>query len=149
MGLHFNPSANTSHYLDVLLAAAANNNEKFNVYTPETMPERYHFAHSARIAPIYVIPNIGYILTTHAERDVGLIKGVRRAFMFRSCPDNYVIFRATGMTTTNLLCMPFLWHMVPSLPMRRLSTTVGACHSVRVGFRMPTKVGTQPRVRPT
>ncbi|KAF8476639.1 Phosphodiest-domain-containing protein [Russula ochroleuca] len=69
MGLHFNPSANTSHYLDVLLAAAADNKEKFNVYTPQTMPERYHFGHSARIAPIYVIPNMGYVLTTRKEGD--------------------------------------------------------------------------------
>ncbi len=78
MGLHFKPSANASYYLDVLLTAAANNSEKFNVYTPETMPERYHFAKNARIAPIYVIPNIGYVLTTHKEGDVGLSKGVSR-----------------------------------------------------------------------
>ena len=81
MGLHFNPLANTSHYLNVLLSAAADNSEKFNVYTPETMPERYHFAHNPRIAPIYVVPNVGYILTTHNEGDVSLIKGVRRPFM--------------------------------------------------------------------
>ncbi|KAF8500851.1 Phosphodiest-domain-containing protein [Russula emetica] len=75
MGLHFSPSVNTSYYLDVLLAAAADNSEKFNVYTPETMPERYHFAHNARIAPIYVVPNLGYVLTTRKEGDVGLSKG--------------------------------------------------------------------------
>ena len=78
MGLHFSSSANTSHYLDLLLEAAAENSEKFNVYTPETMPERYHFAHSTRIAPIYVIPNMGYVLTTRKEGDVGLSKGVCR-----------------------------------------------------------------------
>ena len=76
MGLHFNPSANTSYYLDVLLTAAADNSEKFNVYTPETMPERYHFVHNARIAPIYVVPKLGYVLTTRKEGDVGLSKGV-------------------------------------------------------------------------
>jgi hypothetical protein len=76
MGLHFNPSANTSYYLDVLLTAAAHNSEKFNVYTPETMPERYHFARNARIASIYVVPNLGYVLTTHKEGKVVLSKGV-------------------------------------------------------------------------
>jgi hypothetical protein len=76
MGLHFNPSANTSYYLDVLQTAAAHNSEKFNVYTPETMPERYHFAHNDRIAPIYLVPNLGYVLTTRKEGDVGLSKGV-------------------------------------------------------------------------
>jgi hypothetical protein len=70
MGLHFNPSANTSHYLDLLLTAVADNNGKFNVYTPETMPERYHFAHNARIAPIYVAPNLGYVLATHKDGKV-------------------------------------------------------------------------------
>lgn len=77
MGLHFDPLADASHYLDVLLAAAADNSEKFNVYTPKTMPERYHFAHSPRVAPIYVVPNMGFVLTTRKEGDVGLSKGVR------------------------------------------------------------------------
>jgi hypothetical protein len=76
MGLHFDPLANTSHYLDILLAAAADNSEKFDVYTPQTMPERYHFAHSSRIAPIYVVPKMGYVLTNRKEGDVGLTKGV-------------------------------------------------------------------------
>ncbi|TFY77705.1 hypothetical protein EWM64_g6306 [Hericium alpestre] len=75
MGLHFKPAANVSHYLDILLNASAENSEKFAVYTPETMPERYHFADNPRIAPIYVVPNIGYVLTTHAEGDVGVNKG--------------------------------------------------------------------------
>ncbi|KAI9508874.1 midasin nuclear AAA ATPase [Russula earlei] len=69
MGFHFNPSANISHYLDVLLAAAADNSEKFSVYTPQTMPERYHFARCTRIAPIYVVPNMGYVLTKGKEGD--------------------------------------------------------------------------------
>ncbi|KAI0314078.1 Phosphodiest-domain-containing protein [Amylostereum chailletii] len=75
MGLHFAPTANVSRYLNVLLAAADDHSHKFNVFTPETMPERYHFAHSPRIAPIYVVPKIGYVLTTRAEGDVGLNKG--------------------------------------------------------------------------
>ena len=116
MGLHFNPSANTSRYLDVLLAAAADNSEKFNVYTPQTMPERYHFAHSARIAPIYVIPNMGYVLTTRKEGDVGLSKGVRRPPSCLVMSSIYVICRTTGMTTANLLCTPYLLHTAPSLP---------------------------------
>lgn len=88
MGLHFDPVANVSHYLDVLLAAAADNSEKFSVYTPQTMPERYHFAHSPRIAPVYVVPNIGYVLTTHKEGDIGFSKGVCRSSYPRSSPSN-------------------------------------------------------------
>lgn len=77
MGLHFNSSHNAAYYLEVLRAAAASNKDKFEVFTPETMPERYHFAHSPRIAPVYVVPKIGYVLTTRKEGDVGLTKGVR------------------------------------------------------------------------
>ena len=77
MGLHFKPSINTSYYLDILETAAQESQwEKFEVFTPETMPERYHFAHSARIAPVYVVPKVGYVLTTRKEGDVGLSKGV-------------------------------------------------------------------------
>src|SRR6266404_1566340 len=83
MGLHFNTWANTSYYLDVLLTAAYENSEKFDVYTPQTMPERYHFAHNTRIAPVYIVPKMGYVLTTRAEGDVGLSKGVSEIFPTR------------------------------------------------------------------
>uniref|UniRef100_A0A8H7XQR2 Phosphodiest-domain-containing protein n=1 Tax=Psilocybe cubensis TaxID=181762 RepID=A0A8H7XQR2_PSICU len=75
MGLRFHEHANLSKHLDALLKASDNNPEKFDVYTHETMPERYHFANNERIAPIYVVPKIGYILTTHAEGNTGMSKG--------------------------------------------------------------------------
>lgn len=75
MGLRFYENANVSHYLDALLKAADANPEKFHVYTHETMPERYHFTKHERIAPIYVVPEIGYVLTTRAEGNVGMTKG--------------------------------------------------------------------------
>ena len=76
MGIRFEPKANASHYLSALLEASAENPEKFDVYTKDTMPERYHFAQNERIAPIYVVPKIGYVLTTRAEGDTGMSKGV-------------------------------------------------------------------------
>ncbi|KAI0247612.1 Phosphodiest-domain-containing protein [Lactifluus subvellereus] len=94
MGLHFDPLANTSHYLDILLAAAADNSEKFDVYTPQTMPERYHFAHSTRIAPIYIVPKMGYVLTTRKEGDVGMTKGNHG--YDNNDPTMYAIFVAHG-----------------------------------------------------
>ncbi|KAF5382470.1 hypothetical protein D9615_002739 [Tricholomella constricta] len=75
MGLRFRESANVSHYLNMLLNASDANPEKFDVYTHETMPQRYHFSHSERIAPLYVVPKIGYVLTTKAEGDTGMSKG--------------------------------------------------------------------------
>ncbi|KAF8903106.1 Phosphodiest-domain-containing protein [Gymnopilus junonius] len=75
MGLRFHNNANVTKYLDKLTLASEKNPEKFHVYTHKTMPERYHFANNPRIAPIYVVPEIGYILTTHAEGDTGMSKG--------------------------------------------------------------------------
>jgi hypothetical protein len=78
MGLWFHPRANASYYLDVLLTAASANPEKFQVYTHETMPAHYYFAHNERIAPIYVVPRLGYAIVRRSEGDVGMNKGVCR-----------------------------------------------------------------------
>ena len=75
MGLRFSDKCNSTRYLNVLLKAAKENPGKFNVYTHKTMPESYHFVNNERIAPIYVVPNTGYALTTRAEGDDGLSKG--------------------------------------------------------------------------
>ena len=76
MGLRFRETANSSHYLELLLNAAEKSPEKFAVYTHDTMPKRFHFSNNNRIAPIYVVPKIGYVVTTRTEGDVGLSKGV-------------------------------------------------------------------------
>ena len=76
MGLRFSQDVNITHSIDILIQAADANPEKFDVFTRETMPERYHFSNNERIAPIYVIPKIGYALTNHKEGDVGMTKGV-------------------------------------------------------------------------
>ncbi|KAF8630839.1 hypothetical protein AX17_005198 [Amanita inopinata Kibby_2008] len=75
MGLRFNSHTNVTKYLDALITASMENPDKFNVYTRDTMPERYHFSNNERIAPIYVVPQIGYVLTTHAEGISGMSKG--------------------------------------------------------------------------
>ena len=76
IGLRFSPEANTTAYLNLLLEAAKNNGEKFDVYTHETMPTRYHYSHTPRIAPIYIIPKYGYALTTRVRGGSGMTKGV-------------------------------------------------------------------------
>jgi hypothetical protein len=80
MGLRFKSTANVTHYLNSLLKASDENPEKFAVYTHDTMLERYHFSHHERIAPIYVVPKIGYVLTTKAEGNTGMSKGVSAHF---------------------------------------------------------------------
>ncbi|KAF8176987.1 nucleotide pyrophosphatase [Pholiota molesta] len=75
VGLRFHSSANVTKHLSALLEASYENPEKFSVYTHDTMPERYHFAHHERIAPIYLVPNIGYVLTTNPKGDDPMSKG--------------------------------------------------------------------------
>ncbi|KAJ5698743.1 pyrophosphatase/phosphodiesterase [Penicillium macrosclerotiorum] len=40
------------------------------VYTRETMPERYHFSNNERIAPLWVIPKTGWAIVERPEFDV-------------------------------------------------------------------------------
>ncbi|KAL6308356.1 Phosphodiest-domain-containing protein [Sparassis latifolia] len=75
MGLRFRPEADDEKYLNILLAAAKASGGKFAVYTHNTMPERYHFAHNYRISPIYVVPRMGYVLTNRIENGTGMSKG--------------------------------------------------------------------------
>ncbi|KAI0696269.1 Phosphodiest-domain-containing protein [Cytidiella melzeri] len=75
VGLRFKPDTNTSYYLNKLSEAAADSGGKFEVFTHDTMPERWHFAHNDRIAPIYVVPKEGYALTDHIENGSGMNKG--------------------------------------------------------------------------
>ncbi|EGN98493.1 hypothetical protein SERLA73DRAFT_110021 [Serpula lacrymans var. lacrymans S7.3] len=74
-GLRFKPGTNESKYLDILLNEAGLNPGRFDVFTHETMPERYHFANHYRIAPIYVVPNMHYALTNRVEGESGVSKG--------------------------------------------------------------------------
>jgi len=60
MGLHF--AENQASYLEQLKEAAAAHQDKFDVYTRESMPSRYHFSENHRIAPIYIVPKVGYAL---------------------------------------------------------------------------------------
>ncbi|KAG5219761.1 type phosphodiesterase/nucleotide pyrophosphatase [Salix suchowensis] len=71
MGLRFRPEANETHYLQTLIQASEANGHKFDVYTHKTMPKRYRFSNSDRIAPIYVVPKIGYALTTYEQGLLG------------------------------------------------------------------------------
>jgi len=75
IGIRFAPAVNLTHCVDVLLQAANANPKKFDVFTHETMPERYHFSNNKRIAPIYIVPKVGYALTNHKDGDDGMNKG--------------------------------------------------------------------------
>ena len=109
MGLRFSPEANSTAYLNILLEAAKNNSEKFSVYTRETMPERYHFSNNPRIAPIYIIPNYGYALTTRGRGESVIDKGVglllSRPTIALSTQSSNLLLRPMDMTTKTTACM--------------------------------------------
>jgi len=75
MGLRFEKGSNESHYIEALQNAAVLNNEKFDVYTHDTMPERYHFSHNPRIATVYVVPKLGYAVTRSRKPGLTFVKG--------------------------------------------------------------------------
>ena len=62
--------------------ASALSDGKFDVYTHQTMPQRWHFVNNPRIAPIYVVPRMGYVLTDRLENGSGLNNGVRITLPF-------------------------------------------------------------------
>jgi len=75
MGLRFKEGANESEYIQALQAGAKLNSDKFDVYSHDTMPDRYHFSNNPRIAPIYVVPKLGYALTMNRRTGLTFVKG--------------------------------------------------------------------------
>ena len=109
MGLRFHDNSNVSKHHEALIRASGAHPEKFDVYTHETMPQRYHFSHHERIAPIYVIPKIGYVLTTREEGDVGMNKGVSDFFIYHNVQVNlsWPFDSPMAMITTRSQCRLF------------------------------------------
>jgi predicted AlkP superfamily pyrophosphatase or phosphodiesterase len=52
------------------LLEASKEQESFDVYTRETMPERYHFSNNDRIAPLWIVPKTGWAVAEKKDFDV-------------------------------------------------------------------------------
>ena len=64
-----NPERDLQSLYEILL----NESEKsdgFEVYTRETMPERYHFTNNDRIAPLWIIPKAGWAIVDRTSFDI-------------------------------------------------------------------------------
>nr|XP_031857489.1 uncharacterized protein CI109_007108 [Kwoniella shandongensis]KAA5524561.1 hypothetical protein CI109_007108 [Kwoniella shandongensis] len=70
VGLRFKEGVDEDKYLRMLLDAAEQSNGTFAVYTHDTMPDRWHFSHGHRIAPIYIVPYLGWAISDHHEHEV-------------------------------------------------------------------------------
>ncbi|KAJ5316364.1 Type I phosphodiesterase/nucleotide pyrophosphatase/phosphate transferase [Penicillium atrosanguineum] len=53
-----------------LARVASDYEHAIEIYTKETMPERYHFTNNDRIAPLWVIPKTGWAIVERPEFDV-------------------------------------------------------------------------------
>ncbi|KAI7960948.1 hypothetical protein MJO28_001437 [Puccinia striiformis f. sp. tritici] len=79
-GLRFAPEVNTAPILARLIEQSKVS-PGFDVYTHKTMPERWHFTQNDRIAPIYVFPKPGWVISNTNEHQVVMngtynVKGV-------------------------------------------------------------------------
>ncbi|KAI4221151.1 MAG: hypothetical protein L6R36_007103 [Xanthoria steineri] len=72
-GLRPKNPADLQGLYDKLLVEAAHN-EHFDVYTKETMPQRFHFSNNDRIAPLWVIPKTGWAIVHKEDFDVKAAK---------------------------------------------------------------------------
>ena len=52
------------------LSEAAQQHGTFDVYTLDTMPERYHFANNARIALLWIVPKTGWLVIEKEQFDI-------------------------------------------------------------------------------
>lgn len=65
-GVRFKDQSPVDKYYDVLKAASEVNGS-FAIYTHDTMPERWHFNHGPRVAPFYLVPKLGWVITDHVS----------------------------------------------------------------------------------
>lgn len=102
MGLRFTPDTNVTEALERLCEYTLTHPDQFDVFTTESfstdpgtslvdlnafnygkmsagtvepMPERYHFSHNYRIAPVWIVPRIGYALTDRTDGENGMSTG--------------------------------------------------------------------------
>ncbi|KAF9454872.1 Phosphodiest-domain-containing protein [Macrolepiota fuliginosa MF-IS2] len=75
MGIRFREGTNESLYLERLYKGVEEHSDKFDVFTHETMPRRWHFSNNKRIAPIYVVPKVNHVLTTQEQGTKYMSKG--------------------------------------------------------------------------
>lgn len=102
MGLRFTPDTNVTEALERLCEYTLTHPDQFDVFTTESfsaddgtslvdlsafnygrmstgavepMPERYHFSRNYRIAPVWIVPRIGYALTDRMDGEDGMSIG--------------------------------------------------------------------------
>ena len=68
-----NPDRDVRILHEQLLEASKQHTGAFDVYTKETMPERYHFTNNDRIAPLWVVPKTGWAVVEKTDIDLAKV----------------------------------------------------------------------------
>lgn len=68
-----NPDRDVPILHEQLLEASKQHPGAFDVYTKETMPERYHFTNNDRIAPLWVVPKTGWAVVEKTDIDLAKV----------------------------------------------------------------------------
>lgn len=69
-GLRLKDPARDVPILNEQLLRESEESQGFDVYTLDTMPERYHFTENMRIAPLWVIPRTGWAIVERTDFDI-------------------------------------------------------------------------------
>lgn len=69
-GLRPKNEADIPNILSSLQKSADSYKDAIEVYTRETMPERYHFSNNDRIAPLWIIPKTGWAIVKKEDFDI-------------------------------------------------------------------------------
>jgi hypothetical protein len=62
------------------LLAESQKSDGFDVYTLDTMPDRYHFTNNDRIAPLWIVPKTGWGVVEKSDFDVAEAQTIGKAF---------------------------------------------------------------------
>jgi predicted AlkP superfamily pyrophosphatase or phosphodiesterase len=62
------------------LLSESKKSDGFDVYTLETMPDRYHFTNNDRIAPLWIVPKTGWGVVERTDFDIAEAQTVGKAF---------------------------------------------------------------------
>ena len=74
-----NPERDLLNMYEQLLAESKKS-DGFDVYTLDTMPERYHFTNNDRIAPLWIVPKTGWGVVKRTDFDIAEAQTVGKTF---------------------------------------------------------------------
>lgn len=79
-GLRLKNPGEDLHPMYEQLLAESERSDGFDVYTLDTMPERFHFTKNDRIAPLWIVPKTGWGVVERTNFDIAEAQTIGKAF---------------------------------------------------------------------